>query len=89
MMTTLTSQDLLKKQSQLQARIQTLQVQEEAQKRKNATRKKILAGAYILGKHEREGTTANFLEEFDFFLIRKQDRELFGLPLTVRQGEVQ
>ncbi len=72
-------ENLLKKHSQLEARIQSLKAKESTQKRKNDNRKKILAGAYILEKHEKAGTLQELMTELDKFLIRKNDRVLFGL----------
>ena len=72
-------ENLLKKHSQLEARIQSLKAKESTQKRKNENRKKILAGAYILEKHEKAGTLQELVAELDKFLIRKNDRVLFGL----------
>jgi hypothetical protein len=81
-------ESLLKKQSQLQARIQTLQAKAETQKRKEDTRRKILAGAYILFKVERAGTEEAFISELDEFLFRKRDRELFGLPPREEENQL-
>lgn len=72
-------ENLLKKQSQLEARIQSLKAKESTQKRKNENRKKILAGAYILEKHEKAGTLEELVSGLDKFLTRKNDRVLFGL----------
>lgn len=72
-------ENLLKKQSQLEARIQSLKAKESTQKRKNENRKKILVGAYILEKHEKAGTLQELVTELDNFLTRKKDRVLFGL----------
>lgn len=70
---------LRKKQSQIEARIQMLQTKEQNQKRKEDTRRKILAGSYILDKYEKSGTPERLLAELDKFLFKKHDRELFGL----------
>jgi hypothetical protein len=61
--------------------LQLLTQKEVSQKRKVETRKKILAGAYLLEKHEREGTVEGLIKELDSFLIRAHDRILFGLPI--------
>ena len=71
---------LLKKQAMIEARIQLLKSKEAGQKRKDDSRKKILAGAYLLEKHEKAGTFEELLQELDGFLSRKNDRLLFGLP---------
>lgn len=75
-----TLESISKKKAHLTARLQLLTQKEVSQKRKVETRKKILAGAYILEKHEREGTMTAFVKELDAFLIRAHDRILFGLP---------
>ena len=72
-------ENLLKKHSQLEARIQSLKARESTQKRKNDNRKKILVGAYVLEKHEKAGNFQELVAELDKFLIRKNDRVLFGL----------
>lgn len=71
---------LLKKQAMIEARIQLLKSKETSQKRKDDSRKKILAGAYLLEKHEKAGTLEELVQELDGFLSRKNDRALFGLP---------
>ena len=73
-------ENLRKKQSQIEARIQMLQTKEQNQKRKEDTRRKILAGSYILDKYEKSGTPEKLRVELDKFLFKKHDRELFGLP---------
>lgn len=75
-----TLESIVKKKAQLTARLQLLTQKEVSQKRKVETRKKILAGAYILEKHERGGTLEGFVKELGDFLIREHDRVLFGLP---------
>ncbi len=72
-------EELRKKQSQIAARIQTLQAKEVHQKRKDDTRRKILAGSYILDKYQKSGMAEQLVAELDKFLFKKQDRELFGL----------
>lgn len=81
-MTNQTLESLAKKKIQLQARLQSLTARESTQKRREETRKKILAGTYILDKHQREGTLKYLYSELDKFLTRKHDRILFGLPVV-------
>jgi hypothetical protein len=50
------------------------------QERKNDTRRKILAGAYILHKCERENTLASFIAELNSFLSKDSDKALFKQP---------
>jgi hypothetical protein len=80
-MTTRTLQDLLRKQSTLQSRIQLAEAREATKKRKMDLRKKILVGACFINKHELACTNDILLQELDGFLSRKWDRELFGLPI--------
>lgn len=78
-MTNQTLQALLKKQEQITARIKALKTKEISQLRKDETRKKILAGSYLLEKTERENSFEALKEGLDKFLTRKNDRALFGL----------
>ena len=80
-MSNLNLEELRKKQSQIAARIQTLQTKEVHQKRKDDTRRKILAGSYILDKYEKSGMFERLVAELDKFLFKKHDRELFGLKV--------
>jgi len=76
-----TLESIAKKKAHLTARLQLLTQKEVSQRRKVETRKKILAGAYVLEKHEREGTLEGLVKELDAFLVRAHDRMLFGLPI--------
>ncbi len=78
-MTNLALDKLLKQQLKLDARIKAIKTREAHQERKNETRRKILAGAYILEKHSKEDTMHQLTKELDWFLTRKNDRALFGL----------
>ena len=73
-------QKLLEQQVKLDAKIKAIKAREAYQDRKNETRRKILAGAYILEKHRKEETMHQLNKELDWFLTRKNDRALFGLP---------
>ncbi|BBO86728.1 hypothetical protein DSCO28_72940 (plasmid) [Desulfosarcina ovata subsp. sediminis] len=75
-----------KKIDDLERRIKQLQAQKSAEearlkkkKRADDTRKKVLVGALILEKSEKEGTMDELLKQLDGFLVRKNDRILFGL----------
>lgn len=72
---------LLEQQSRLEARIQQLKSQEQNQERKNETRRKMIAGAFILEKHQRENTMDELVKELDGFLQNRKDRMLFGLEI--------
>ncbi|GAB6909409.1 hypothetical protein JCM12296A_52530 [Desulfosarcina cetonica] len=75
-----------KKIDDLEKRIQQLKAQKSAEeaklkkkKRADDTRKKILIGAFIMEKSEKEGTMGELVKQLDRFLVRKNDRVLFGL----------
>ena len=70
---------LLQQQVKLDAKIKAIKARESYQDRKNETRRKILAGAYILEKHRKEETMHLLKKELDWFLTRKNDRALFEL----------
>ena len=78
-MSNLALEKLLKQQSMLDARIKAIKAREAYQERKNETRRKILAGAYILEQHTKDGTMHQLTKELDWYLTRKNDRALFGL----------
>ena len=70
---------LLQQQLKLDAKIKAIKSRQSHQERKNETRRKILAGAYILEKHRKDETMHLLNKELDWFLSRKNDRALFGL----------
>lgn len=70
---------LLEQKSQLDNKIKLLESKEVVRKKKEDTRRKILAGAYILHEMEKDNSYANFLQQLDSFLFRPADRKLFGL----------
>ena len=70
---------LLKQKEHLEARMKTLKAESLKKERKDDTRCKILAGAYILRKHEKADTLEAFFEEMDAFLSKPQDKILFKL----------
>lgn len=74
-----TLERLLQQQLKLDTKIKAIKTREAYQERKNETRRKILAGAYILEKHRKEETMHLLNKELDWFLTRKNDRALFGL----------
>jgi len=69
----------LKQYAAIAAEIKQLQSKEKAQARKNETRRKILAGSYILNEHEKAGTLDVLKDKLDKFLDKPADRKLFGL----------
>ena len=78
-MTQNTLNALLQKQTQIEARIKILKAKTQNQQRKDDTKRKILAGAYYLQKHQKEGTWAELVNALDPYLIRPKDRALFEL----------
>lgn len=70
---------LLKRKDQLENRIKLLRVKTQSQDRKDETRRKILAGAYILEKYNSNNNMNILIQELDNFLFRARDRSLFGL----------
>ena len=76
-----TLEKLRLKQDQLQARIRREQAKELAQKRKDDTRRKILAGAAMLDRAEKDAAFKLELHALlSRFLVRADDRALFDLP---------
>jgi len=75
-------QALLQKQNQLKARIKKLDAVDKQKKRKDDTRRKILAGSYLMSVEP-----LNDLKiALDDYLKSDKDRALFGLPpLTNRE----
>lgn len=54
-----------------------------AKKRKQDTRRKILLGAYLITKmNQNPNLEQQVLRDLDKYLNKKIDRELFGLPLN-------
>lgn len=78
--TNIALENLLKRQEQIAARIESLKAKEAIQHRKDDTRRKILVGAYVLEKHDKAGTISSLVSELDHFLFKLNDRALFGLP---------
>ena len=75
-----------KKLEQLKAQKQQIEARERAKlrstERKNDTRRKVLAGAMVLEMMEHDPEVKNkVLARLDGFLIRPDDRTLFGLTV--------
>jgi hypothetical protein len=77
-------QKLLEQREVVTARIRREKGKERTRKRKDDTRRKILAGAGVLERAERDGAfKAELASLLDGFLVRADDRALFGLdPLA-------
>jgi hypothetical protein len=84
---------LLEQRKALDAKIQLEQNRENAKKRKDDTRRKILAGAAVLDEMAKnDKLKAEIHKLLASFLTRDNDRALFGLsPLVVGQvkGDMQ
>lgn len=75
---------LKEKRDQINAQIQSLKAREQAQKRKDDTRRKVLVGSVVM-KLVKEGkiTASYFNQWMDEGLTKEKDRELLGLaPLA-------
>lgn len=72
---------LEQRKAKISAEIAKVRAREIAQDRRADTRKKVLAGALLLGMVERgEWPHEKFDSALDRFLTRDQDRVLFNLP---------
>ena len=74
-----------KKLDQLKARKQALEARQrtrlKGEERRRDTRRKVLLGAMLLEQMQRnENVQRNLNAQLDAFLVREQDRVLFGLP---------
>ena len=73
--------DLEKKKQQLANRIVRLRNLESAKQRKIDTRRKILAGAWVLHRADQDtDARLSLMRGLDEFLVGDRDRELFDLP---------
>ncbi len=71
----------IKQRDILNAKIRQLQARENKKKRKEDTRRKILAGAAVLDEAKNNAAYKKSLYELiDRFYYRDDDRALFGLP---------
>ena len=72
---------LEKKKQQIANRIARLRTIESTKERKRDTRRKILAGACVLDRADKDPDSARHLKKIlDAFLTKPQDRALFDLP---------
>ena len=78
-MTSLVLEKLLKQKLKLESKIKLMESRGKEKQRKEDTRRKILAGAFVLHKHEQEGVMGKLIQELDQFLFKPADRVLFGL----------
>ncbi|EAT3826111.1 mobilization protein [Salmonella enterica subsp. enterica serovar Enteritidis] len=81
---------LEEQRARINAEIQRVRAREQQQKRKEDTRRKVLVGAWILGKVESgEWPEQRLLDGLDSYLDRDHDRALFGLPPIQPQPQQQ
>ena len=73
--------ELEQQKQQIANRIARLRTVESTKARKRDTRRKILAGACVLDRADKDQDSARHLKEIlDAFLTKPQDRALFDLP---------
>ena len=73
--------ELEHQKQQIANRIARLRTIESSKARKRDTRRKILAGACVLDRADKDQASARHLKEIlDAFLTKPQDRALFDLP---------
>ena len=71
---------LKQRREQIEARIKNLEARDKAREKKRDTRRKILIGAFYMEQMEKsEEAKKKILARLDGFLVRENDRELFGL----------
>jgi hypothetical protein len=83
---------LMQKKDQIEARIKNIEAREKTKAKKEDTRRKILIGAFYMEQMEKsEEARKKILARLDGFLVRENDRELFGLDASQssrkREGE--
>ena len=72
---------LEEQRARINAEIQRVKAREQQQKRKEETRRKVLVGAWMMGKVQSgEWPEQKLIEAMDSYLERDHDRALFGLP---------
>lgn len=63
----------------IEAKMQQIRARQQASERKIDTRKKVLLGAYLMSKMEDdEAMRDEVLRDLDGFLVRENDRKVFG-----------
>lgn len=77
---------LEEQRARINAEIQRVRAREQQQERKNETRRKVLVGAWMMGKVQSgEWPEQKLIEAMDSYLERDHDRALFGLPPKQKQ----
>ncbi|HAT7507107.1 MULTISPECIES: hypothetical protein [Enterobacteriaceae] len=81
---------LEEQRARINAEIQRVRAREQQQERKNETRRKVLVGAWMMGKVQSgEWPEQKLIEAMDSYLERDHDRALFGLPPIQPQPQQQ
>lgn len=71
---------LEERKREIEAKMQQIRARQSATERKKDTRRKVLAGAFLLEQVEKgEYSKSDFLRHMDAFLTRDIDRALFGI----------
>ncbi len=70
---------LKEQRAKLEARIQMAEARVKNSERKKDTRRKILIGSYYLDLANKENNMEKLVSGMDKFLVRDNDRALFGL----------
>ena len=78
-------QKLIDQRNQLEERIKRQKMKLDSQERQRDTRRKILAGAYMLEKYKDKPEELKSL--LDKFLSRPADREIFNLNINTPKTE--
>lgn len=74
---------LKEQKKMIEQRLRKQQNSDRKKERKDDTRRKILAGAWLLDEmNQREDFKEFVYKKLDSFLTRPADRALFGLPLS-------
>ena len=71
---------LMEREKQLKAQIASEKAKIAKEERKLLTRKKILIGSYFLQQYEKN--MPELIKLLDPFLVRENDRKIFGLPIN-------
>ena len=74
--------DLLAKKAQLDERIKQIKQRDQAQKRKDDTRRKVLLGSWLIKEMESDPVkSSEVLASMDSYLTKNKDRTLFDLAV--------
>jgi hypothetical protein len=81
---------LIEKRNAVNARIRQVQNKQKASERRSETRRKVLAGAAVLQWAARDSDfSARLTAELKRFLVRDDDRALFGFPAIEKRRDAE